>query len=93
MLQEGFQIQAAGSARTLSTLMESERGSSFLFEHDLFRKPVSTFRDHALIDGLGFALRLFKQFEVALDVGTSRVLALCREQRRAGATIITAQHE
>jgi hypothetical protein len=28
--------------------MESETGSSFLFEHDLFRKPVPTFRDHAL---------------------------------------------
>jgi hypothetical protein len=28
--------------------MESEPSSSFLFEHDLFRKPVSTFRDHAL---------------------------------------------
>jgi hypothetical protein len=28
--------------------MESEPGSSFLIEHDLFRKPVSTFRDHAL---------------------------------------------
>ncbi len=23
-------------------------GSSFLFEHDLFRKPVPTFRDHVL---------------------------------------------
>jgi integrase len=28
--------------------MESEPGFSFLFEHDLFRKPVPTFRDHAL---------------------------------------------
>ena len=49
------------SARALSTLMGSEQGSSFLFEHDLFRpsfarrsglreggKPVLTFRDHAL---------------------------------------------
>jgi hypothetical protein len=27
--------------------MESKPGSSFLFEHDLFRKPVSTFRDRA----------------------------------------------
>jgi hypothetical protein len=31
--------------------MESELGSSFLFEHDLFRKPVPTFRDHALERG------------------------------------------
>src|SRR3990172_3862091 len=36
-------------ARALSALMESEPGSSFLFEHDLFRKPVPTFRDHALV--------------------------------------------
>src|SRR5947209_10839082 len=35
-------------ARALSFLVESELGSSFLFEHDLFRKPVPTFRDHAL---------------------------------------------
>src|SRR5437764_8854553 len=34
--------------RALSFLVESELGSSFLFEHDLFRKPVPTFRDHAL---------------------------------------------
>src|SRR5215210_6848749 len=35
-------------SRALSFLVESELGSSFLFEHDLFRKPVPTFRDHAL---------------------------------------------
>src|SRR5947209_12580292 len=35
-------------ARALSFLVKSELGSSFLFEHDLFRKPVPTFRDHAL---------------------------------------------
>src|SRR5258708_20879995 len=29
--------------------------SVFLFEHDLFRKPVSTFRDHALAHALGVA--------------------------------------
>jgi hypothetical protein len=28
--------------------MESETGSSILIEHDLFRKPASSFRDHAL---------------------------------------------
>jgi hypothetical protein len=38
-------------ARALSVLMESEPGSSFLFAHDLFRKPVPTFRDHALTCG------------------------------------------
>src|SRR5688572_3936778 len=36
-------------ARALSFLVESESRSSFLFEHDLFRKPVPTFRDHALV--------------------------------------------
>jgi hypothetical protein len=35
-------------ARAVSVWVESEPGSSFLFEHDLFRKPVPTFRDHAL---------------------------------------------
>ncbi len=38
-----------GAARALSFLVESELGSRFLFEHDLFRKPVPTFRDHALM--------------------------------------------
>src|SRR3954465_10906552 len=41
----------AKKARALSFLVESELGSSFLFEHDLFRKPVPTFRDHALGGG------------------------------------------
>ena len=44
------------ASRVLSFLVRSEFGSSFLFEHDLFRKPVPTpdhvrgrlFRDHAL---------------------------------------------
>src|SRR5260370_42240286 len=30
-------------------LVESAFRFSLLFEHDLFRKPVSTFRDHALM--------------------------------------------
>jgi len=37
-----------GLARALSVLIESEPGSSILFEHDLFGKPVPTFPDHAL---------------------------------------------
>src|SRR5215510_4192063 len=32
------------------TFLESSSRSSFLFEHDLFRKPLHTFRDHALVD-------------------------------------------
>src|SRR5262249_51682223 len=39
-------IRASG-ARALSFLVESELGSGFLSEHDLIRKPVPTFRDHA----------------------------------------------
>jgi len=35
--------------RALSVLIESELGSSILFEHDLFGKPVSTFPDHPLV--------------------------------------------
>jgi hypothetical protein len=34
--------------------LELKPGSSFLIEHDLFRKPVATFRNHAP-DGAGFA--------------------------------------
>ena len=30
--------------------LERNRRSSILVAHDLFRKPVSTFRDHALFD-------------------------------------------
>jgi hypothetical protein len=32
------------------TFFESSSRSSLLLEHDLFRKPVSTFRDHALAE-------------------------------------------
>src|SRR5947199_10250040 len=42
---------AASTTRALSFLVESKLGPSFLFEHDLFRKPVPTFRDHALARG------------------------------------------
>src|ERR1043165_7938812 len=41
---------AAGAVKRLEPYrfwFESESGSSFLFEHDLFRKPVPTFRDLA----------------------------------------------
>jgi len=36
-------------SRAFSVLMESKPGSSILIEHDLFRKPASTFRNHALM--------------------------------------------
>jgi hypothetical protein len=38
----------AGS-RSRSDLMESDRDLIFLFEHDLFGKPVPAFPDHALM--------------------------------------------
>jgi hypothetical protein len=46
----------------------------------------------ALIDRLVFALGFFEQFEIAFDVRASRILAPCRQKRRAGATIVAAQH-
>src|SRR5579863_9680407 len=46
-LEDGFDTDHNGAPRALSVRMESEPGSSILTEHDLFRKPVSTFRDHA----------------------------------------------
>jgi hypothetical protein len=36
------------AARAGRLFLESSSRSSFLFEHDLFRKPLHTFRDHAL---------------------------------------------
>src|SRR5216683_6278530 len=38
-------------ARAGGLLFESPSRSGILAEHDLFRKPVSTFRDHALVIG------------------------------------------
>ena len=37
----------ARTARPRSNSAESDRSPAFSFEHDLLRKPVSTFRDHA----------------------------------------------
>src|SRR5271155_5325220 len=41
-------LGAGDSARTGWLFFESSSRSIFLFEHDLFGKPVSTFPDHAL---------------------------------------------
>src|ERR1700680_4538345 len=38
----------SGSLESDSTKVESDSSVVFLFEHDLFGKPVSTFPDHAL---------------------------------------------
>jgi hypothetical protein len=44
---QGLQIGGTGARWCL---VESSSRSSFLFEHDLFGKPVSTFPDHALAE-------------------------------------------
>src|SRR5215510_4288366 len=58
---EGFSCTAASDivlsrdpcvARLARALSANPR-ASFLFEHDLFRKPVPTFRDHALVQVVG----------------------------------------
>jgi hypothetical protein len=44
-----FRILARGfRTRARYDCMESRHALIFLFEHDLFEKPVSTFSDHAL---------------------------------------------
>ena len=42
-----FVLPAGYCGRAKSVLMKSRPGSSVLIEHDLFRKPVATFRNHA----------------------------------------------
>src|SRR5580658_3166363 len=36
--------------RKVEVSIDVSPGLAFLFEHDLFRKPVTTFRDHAQLD-------------------------------------------
>src|ERR1041385_8599607 len=45
----GLELQVR-RARVGSSFAESDSRFIFLFEHDLFRKPLHTFRDHALSD-------------------------------------------
>jgi hypothetical protein len=62
-------------------LVESATGSSFLFEHDLFRKPVPTFRDHALAWSVGAEMA---QHVLAYNVNrVMRVLGVGGFKRRA----------
>src|SRR5262245_22202104 len=42
------QVIAAGRLPALDKGLPKDRVAGFILEHDLFRKPVSTFRDHAL---------------------------------------------
>ena len=48
-LKQSTSLQRTGAP---SVLMESEPGPGFRLAHDLFRKPVPIFRDHALADDL-----------------------------------------
>src|SRR6187401_3594188 len=61
----------------------SSSRSSFLFEHDLFRKPLHTFRDHALsrraFDPLAGAPQ---RGPVAFDPDRDAVLAVARAAQR-----------
>src|SRR5258708_28768713 len=45
-------ILSRSTLRAGRLFFESSSRSSLLLEHDLFRKPVSTFRDHALVNSL-----------------------------------------
>src|SRR5947209_20079090 len=63
------------STRALSFLVELELGSSFLFEHDLFRKPVPTFRDHAQAQNKRGEARVTK--DEILDLEQRRFKAMC----------------
>src|SRR6267142_7102355 len=63
--------------------MASDQSPTFLFEHDLFRKPVSTFRDHALSaaltgriqeGGRGARPAVWLAHRYALIVGRGRLL-------------------
>src|SRR5215467_13969743 len=64
------------------TFFESPSHSTLLLEHDLFRKPVSTFRDHALWLRVGsFPYRKVGQQGAALP---QKLLPFCRRHWRRG---------
>src|ERR1700693_1942708 len=66
----------ASLIRALSFWIESRRWPDILFEHDLFRKPLPTCRDHALVRRTDIRLRhafgvlgRFRGFGIRLDAG------------------------
>src|SRR5262245_54204961 len=61
---------------------EPDHGSNFLFAHDLFRKPVSTFRDHALRRLLRDAVDLLQLLAQVLAGNDGRIF---RRMLRVGA--------
>src|ERR1019366_10115443 len=65
----------AALIRALSFWIESRRWPDILLEHDLFRKPLPTFRNHALVSRTDLRLRRafgvlgrFRGFDVCLGV-------------------------
>src|SRR6266480_3326428 len=64
------------------TFFESSSRSIFLFEHDLFGKPVSTFPDHALLpasDGVIQTLMIRSFLTVSVGTLASRLLGFARD--------------
>src|SRR5580704_5252472 len=82
------------------TFFESSSRSILLLEHDLFRKPVPTFRDHAV--GMGFAKTLNPSYnspgaDGALDggergLGLGAVRAAGLRHVGAAAAALAAEH-
>src|SRR5580704_15103614 len=62
----------------------SDWRSSILVEHDLFRKPVSTFRDHALLRALAAGQKLFQPVDVVVAVDDVLLLRQGAEQGNGG---------
>jgi hypothetical protein len=61
----------ASGLRARRDQIESPSRSRFLFEHDRFGKPVSTFPDHALADHSAGACRLSQRARFAVPFGQS----------------------
>src|SRR3954463_11007914 len=85
--RRGARLTRAGRAtarRAGCLLFESSSRSTSLFEHDLSRKPVATFRDHALaLAGLVALLRLVDDVDAAL-AAHDLVVAVAPAQRLEG---------
>jgi hypothetical protein len=74
---------------SLVQCVESDSGLILLIEHDLIRKPVSTFRDHALKSRSGIHDRLVPQatFLIRCQIGCSLGLKrrrFLRHRRQSG---------
>src|SRR5207253_3237000 len=61
---------------------ETSSRSVFLREHDLFRKPAPTFRDHALSRSVGAGGHAHARLEDAVEVALVEKSAGCRDGAR-----------